>query len=304
MKISVVMCTYNGEKYILEQLESIYDQSLQPDEVIIQDDQSIDSTVSIISDFITSHGLDNSWNLSVNDSNLGWKSNFMDAVTKASGDIIFLSDQDDIWDKRKIEIMSGVYADNPDIELLVCNHEPYDTVTNRKAYFYQPKYGNELVTKVGMTGSFTECGRPGCTYALSSKLIQYIDSIWETDWPHDQYFWCVAIVRGTLYSCNKPLIRFRRHEGTSTPSNEKESARRANIIKKDLMIMNKLLDNKVKIGIPQENWRIMENSAIIYRVREKAIRDHNVLKLLSLVPKMDYYPRPKGWLGDIVASLR
>ena len=228
----------------------------------------------------------------------------MDAVTKASGDIIFLCDQDDIWDKHKIDIMSGIYADNPDIELLVCNHEPYDTVTNRKAYFYQPKYGNELVTKVGMTGSFTECGRPGCTYALSSKLIQYIDMLWEADWPHDQFFWCVAIVRGTLYSCNKSLIRFRRHEGTSTPSNEKESIRRADIVKKDLMIINKLLENKDKIGIPQENWRIMENSVIIYRVREKAIRNRNLPKILSLVLKLDYYPRTKAWLGDIVASLR
>ena len=118
MKISVVVCTFNGEKYIIEQLQSIYQQTTMPDEVIIQDDCSTDRTRELIEKFIRNHNLQNEWTLICNKENMGWKKNFMNAISKASGDLIFLSDQDDIWYLDKIEKMAGICIDNPQIELL------------------------------------------------------------------------------------------------------------------------------------------------------------------------------------------
>ena len=72
LNTSVVMTTFNGAKYIFEQLESIRGQTLCVDEVLIFDDGSTDQTVQIINDYIQSNGLEN-WTIKINDQNLGWK---------------------------------------------------------------------------------------------------------------------------------------------------------------------------------------------------------------------------------------
>ena len=105
--ISVVMATYNGERFIVEQMESIRKQSLLPDEVLIFDDGSKDKTVETVEKYICDNQL-KSWNIIKNKENKGYSSNFSDAMKAASGDIIFLSDQDDIWIDNKIENMVAI----------------------------------------------------------------------------------------------------------------------------------------------------------------------------------------------------
>ena len=95
MRLSVAMCTYNGEKYIREQLMSIRNQTLRIDEIVICDDCSEDDTVEIIENLIRQYDLP--VRLHVNTWNHGYRKNFEQAICRCSGDIIFLSDQDDIW---------------------------------------------------------------------------------------------------------------------------------------------------------------------------------------------------------------
>ena len=90
-KISVAMATYNGEKFILKQLQSIYDQSDKPFEVIISDDGSSDATVEIVQKFIRDHRLLN-WQLINNSGEHGASNNFVNAISHCNGDIIFLCD--------------------------------------------------------------------------------------------------------------------------------------------------------------------------------------------------------------------
>ncbi len=108
---SIAMCTYNGEKYIREQLMSIINQSLQPDEIVICDDCSKDHTVDVIRN--TLKDWNGKWKLVCNEVNLGYKKNFEKAISLCHGDIIYLSDQDDVWDFRKIEIMDEVFRQHP-----------------------------------------------------------------------------------------------------------------------------------------------------------------------------------------------
>lgn len=89
LNTSVIMTTYNGEKYIFEQLESIRGQTLCVDEVLIFDDGSTDRTLQIIKNYIQSNSLNN-WAVKVNDRNLGWKANFMLGSQNATGRYIFL----------------------------------------------------------------------------------------------------------------------------------------------------------------------------------------------------------------------
>lgn len=112
MRLSVAMCTYNGEKYIREQLMSIRNQTLRIDEIVICDDCSEDDTVEIIENLIRQYDLP--VRLHVNTWNHGYRKNFEQAICRCSGDIIFLSDQDDIWLPTKVETIIGYFNSNPD----------------------------------------------------------------------------------------------------------------------------------------------------------------------------------------------
>jgi len=102
MNISVCMATYNGEKYLSEQLKSILRQLGPKDEVIIVDDFSTDGTIKVIQDF-----KDNRICLKINDKNHGHVYSFNRSIQLSSNDIIFLSDQDDIWINNRVEIMKN-----------------------------------------------------------------------------------------------------------------------------------------------------------------------------------------------------
>lgn len=104
MKVSLVMAVYNGEKYLIEQLDSIRKQTYLIDEVILIDDVSTDNSYELIHQYIDGYKLIN-WKLIKNENNLGYRKNFKKGLEIVDGDIIFLSDQDDRWHLNKIEVM-------------------------------------------------------------------------------------------------------------------------------------------------------------------------------------------------------
>lgn len=111
MRISVCMGVYNGAEYIEEQLRTILNQTLPPDEVILVDDGSTDATVEIIERVAKEHPAGSCIHFARNTENKGYPANFYYAQSLCSGDLVFLADQDDVWDLRKIERMAGVFAD-------------------------------------------------------------------------------------------------------------------------------------------------------------------------------------------------
>lgn len=104
--ISVVMATYNGEKYIREQLNSILSELEEDDEVVISDDHSSDRTIQIIESI-----QDSRIKIFINPGQAGVNKNFENALKMASGDIIFFSDQDDIWLPGKVEACKEALKD-------------------------------------------------------------------------------------------------------------------------------------------------------------------------------------------------
>ena len=112
IKTSIAMATYNGASYIKDQLESFKKQTLLADELIICDDGSKDNTIKIIKSFQKHSPFD--VKLYINDKRLGYGQNFGKALSLCSGDLIFLSDQDDVWFKNKIEEMVNIVKHTPD----------------------------------------------------------------------------------------------------------------------------------------------------------------------------------------------
>ena len=115
------MTTYNGEKYVEEQLDSIRVQTRKADEVLIFDDQSSGKTVKIIQNYIGDNKLNN-WKIPVNAVNKGWRKNFFEGIQETSGDVIFLCNQDDIWVSDKIEKMVQFLEQNEKISVLASDY--------------------------------------------------------------------------------------------------------------------------------------------------------------------------------------
>jgi glycosyltransferase involved in cell wall biosynthesis len=114
------MASYNGERFVGEQLQSFIDQSRQPDELVICDDGSTDSTVAIAEEFARTAPFP--VHVHRNPQNLGYARNFERAIGLCSGDIIFLSDQDDVWFRTKLATVTGVFAAHSDV-LVVANDQ-------------------------------------------------------------------------------------------------------------------------------------------------------------------------------------
>lgn len=304
MKISVVMCTYNGEKYIEEQLCTIRKQSRKPDEVILCDDRSTDKTAEIIRNFIRTCGLEERWHLYENAENVGWKRNFMEALRHSTGDLIFLADQDDLWHPRKIELMSKACEQHPEIGLLVCDCYPFDDATGERKKWFLPQLAKQDLMQVPIGRSFAESLRPGCTYALRSSMREYINEMWEEDWPHDLFFWCTALAQGSLYSYPKVLVKWRRSEGNATPRNDKTRECRLEVLDRQERVTQKLLEHKAELKIAETNADCMEGALQTYRKRKAAIEHGSVAELIALLKYLPSYPRKRSWIGDVVAAIK
>ena len=106
--ISIAMATYNGEKYLREQLDSILSQTITDWELIVCDDCSKDTTVGILKSYQRKDGR---VKIFVNEKNLGFKKNFEKAIGLCSGDYIALADQDDIWHDNHLEVLLGLIGE-------------------------------------------------------------------------------------------------------------------------------------------------------------------------------------------------
>jgi glycosyltransferase involved in cell wall biosynthesis len=121
MKISVAMCTYDGARYLREQLDSIATQTRRPDELVVCDDASVDATREIVTSFAATAPFP--VRLQVNEQNLGSTRNFDHAIRLCEGDIIALADQDDVWLPEKLRRIEYCLLRNPKVGLVFTDAE-------------------------------------------------------------------------------------------------------------------------------------------------------------------------------------
>ena len=128
MRISVAMCTYNGAEFLPAQLASIAEQSRLPDEVVICDDASTDGTRGVLESFSRTSPIPVS--LYFSDQNAGSLKNFERAIGLCTGDVIVLSDQDDVWRADKLQLLEQAFRDHPSAGLVFSDAELVDKNLN------------------------------------------------------------------------------------------------------------------------------------------------------------------------------
>ncbi|WP_291047296.1 glycosyltransferase family 2 protein [Empedobacter sp. UBA1574] len=206
-KISVCLASYNGQKYIKEQLESILSQLRIGDEVIISDDNSTDKTIEIINGFN-----DSRIKVIPNTNFKGVIGNFENAIKNASGDFIFLSDQDDIWRSDKVQVIIDFFEANQSYSCIFSNAAIINNKGQRigKRFFQQiPKL---KFYKLLLKNKFL-----GCTMAFKNNLNILP---FRQDLPmHDWYIGLKHIQKGKVGFINEDLIYYRRHGGNVTTGN-------------------------------------------------------------------------------------
>ncbi|NLH92434.1 MAG: glycosyltransferase, partial [Atopobium sp.] len=210
MKISVVIATYNGEKYILDQLTSLLDQCRQPEQVLIFDDCSTDNTPSLIKSFIEKNKL-SGWNLIENEQNKGWRCNFWNGILISTGDIVFLCDQDDIWRRDKIQKMSEAMEDNSKIELLASGYTKLFDETGE----LDPMPEHMDIVQQAIYNNIFYVLLPGCTYCVRRSLIDQVAPYWEPETAHDEILWRFSLFSESLYVYRENFIKWRKHKNSA-----------------------------------------------------------------------------------------
>lgn len=299
LRISVVVSSYNGSPYIIDQLESLKDQSRQPDEVIIADDCSSDDTVNIVSKFIQSNNL-KSWKLKINRTNKGWRRNFMETMWEASGDLVFPCDQDDIWNKNKISKMSEIMENHSNISILTSNYCEFWKNGKTKVGLWKNTKRLEQVT---LKNNYLLVRSPGCTYCVRRSLLELSKKYWKPSYPHDALLWRLGLFSGGLYTWTEALINWRNHSNSAFA---KESKTLKNVHAKLWWIktardFNQTL-RKYTLQQMSENCnqqiKILDNTDRWLNKREKFYLTKNPLIGISLIEYWSVYPRKRQYLGD------
>ena len=212
-KISVCMATYNGSRYIHEQISSILIQLKSYDELIVTDDLSKDNTVAIVKAF-----LDSRITLVQNDRHLGVVGTFERAIRAASGDIIFLSDQDDVWYGDKVDNVLGVFKESPNVTLVVSDVE----IINDSGDPIDEYRGIRGEFRGGIIDTLIRNRYQGCAMAFRKTLVEIALPFPSGIPMHDSWIGLVNGIAGDVKFLNKSLVRYRRH-GENTSGNRRIS---------------------------------------------------------------------------------
>lgn len=294
MKVSVCMAAYNGAKYIRQQMESIWEQSRKPDEVILCDDGSTDGTVRIIEDFIEEKALQDVWKLYRNEQRKGYPDNFYYAMSLCSGDAVFLADQDDIWHRDKIGRMCRVLEKNTQVKVVCCKLSLIDAggadihsvmvPTHKGNMPGDPNDGLPGLRQVSIDDVFYKCEWPGMVMAYRREWYQG----WEkknSRIPHDFLLCARAAEEKGFYQMDEVLACHRRH-GENTGGEEHR--------------LRRLLQKERKLKEIEDYLRILEHFAREEILRTDTGKSALERKLSSMQGR--YEALQSGHLGRVLGN--
>lgn len=263
--ISIVLCSYNGEKYISEQIESILNQTFKDLEIIISDDRSTDETINIVQAYARKDSRI-SWH--INDTNLGYVKNFEKGISLAKGAYIALSDQDDVWELDKIE---KLYNNIKDYVLIYCDSlfvnsklEPTTQKMSSSKVMISTKNPLNLSLMNSVSGHALLFKKE-----LTLKLVPFPELV-----PHDWWIAFVASFNGGITFYNETLIKYRIHDSNSLVLNKNRKSKENKITKKQIRIKafyNKSPNNSESKNILSELNYLYHNISFSNKIKKIAL---------------------------------
>ena len=277
-KVSVVMCTYNGEKYLSRQLDSILNQTYPISELYIQDDYSSDSTISIIQEYQKKYP---NIRYSVNSKQKGINENFYSAISKATGDYVAISDQDDIWHPSKIEREMDCIGNN---YLCFCFSQPFlgDVEPD---FDSKPVKLDSNIPNFGLMRLCVCNVVPGHTMLMKRELLELL--------PHKNFriyydgaYAILASAYNKIAFCNEILSFHRRLETsvTFTPEIERPKVFFMNAFFLLSSAFKKRRDLRVKIGCSYS-----EMSRFLSKINCPSKDLHDSARLAKLLSKQGFF---------------
>lgn len=209
MRVSIALCTYNGQAHLQEQLASLMRQSRRPNEIVIGDDGSTDGTLELI------RGFDfGTLDVKVLEGRVGGPTeNFQRTMLACTGDLIFLCDQDDIWHPQKIERMVAAFS--RDVSLVFCNARLVDEhlrPMNRTLWDsigFEPAEGDRFLSQPEEALVFRTVAF-GLTMAYRSGVNEYLAPV-PRPFGHDNFTAILAASMGDVALVNSELVDYRQH---------------------------------------------------------------------------------------------
>ena len=203
MNVSVVVASYNGEKYIKQQLDSIILQLDNKDEVIVSDDGSTDRTMHLLKEY---EGNYSSITI-LNGPQKGLASNFENAILHASNEIVMICDQDDYWYPNRIHLIKQKFIEHPEINVILNNADYIDAYGNKLEGFLFEKRN----AKHGYFRNVIYSTYYGCCMAVKHDFIK--DSLpFPKGVLYDQYLGALAEKRNSSLFVNAVLVSHRVHD--------------------------------------------------------------------------------------------
>ncbi|MCC4114264.1 glycosyltransferase family 2 protein [Aromatoleum toluclasticum] len=202
MRLSIVMATWMGERYLREQLDSFARQKRLPDELVVRDDGSTDSTLQIVRDFARRASFD--VKILATGPRLGFGRNFGEALVAATGDLIFLSDQDDVWLSDKLQRIEQLASERTDALLFVNDLENVGPELQRTDV---TTLGN--IRQVGLSDSTHIAG---CATAVRRSLLAFALPLPRNEASHDGWLHVCAETFGRRVVVPEVLQLYRRHD--------------------------------------------------------------------------------------------
>lgn len=245
--ISIAMTTFNGEKYLQEQIDSILNQSFTDFELIICDDCSTDSSVTILRSYA-----DARIKLFINDKNLGFKKNFEKAISLCSGEYIALADQDDIWEKNHLSLL---YENIENYNLICGDNDLVDESGSFMGMSFfqshllsQEKFptNKDILLKVLLSGGCFQ----GASMLLKKSFVISVLPIPDGIVYHDLWFSVHALMQNSLKVFCGVVTKYRQHNLQVTRKKNQTEVSRINILdylNKDSMLMNMKEINEIKL---------------------------------------------------------
>lgn len=298
--VSVLLSAYNGSQYIEQQLESIRNQTCAVDEVVVIDDCSTDTTVDVVDEYIEGHHLENKWRLIRNRNNKGWKRNFIEGIDLTRGDIVFFSDQDDVWALNKIETYKRLLEANDDVNVIGGFEVLWDGNLNQLPLMIKNTSFKRL--RLGKSGENYSIQCSGCSMCFRRSYWNKIGNYYVNGQAHDDFFWKMSALDGSFAFLQSSSVLHRITPGVNVSRKKRTYASSIEDLKVSINIcqsIEKIVNHNPDFDA--DTLKIIEHKEKGYQLRLKSFKTKNPFLTIYLASKYkDIFGSKKQVIGDVL----